>query len=108
LARQPLPPGCYLEDLCFLCQQAAELAIKAVFLQHGWRFAYVHDLGELLDALKSNGLSVPAQVQGADRLSIFASQTRYPSTVPPVTRATYEDAVRVAEAVIAWAEGQIP
>ena len=32
LAQQPLPPGAYYEDLCFLTQQAAELAI--VPLQH--------------------------------------------------------------------------
>lgn len=30
LARQPLPAGAYLEDLCYMAQQAAELAIKAI------------------------------------------------------------------------------
>jgi HEPN domain-containing protein len=35
LARQPLPPGAFWEDLCFLDHQAAELAIKAVFIVHG-------------------------------------------------------------------------
>jgi len=38
LANQPLPPGGFWEDLCFLTQQAAELAIKAVYQAHGWIF----------------------------------------------------------------------
>jgi HEPN domain-containing protein len=44
MARQPLPPEGFLEDACFFLQQAAELAIKAVYQQHGWTFPYVHDL----------------------------------------------------------------
>ena len=51
LARASLPPGAYLEDLCFCAQQAAELAIKTVYLQQGWTFAYIHDLRRLLDGL---------------------------------------------------------
>jgi HEPN domain-containing protein len=42
---QPLPAGAYYEDLCFLTQQAAELAIKAVYQVHGWLFPFVHNLG---------------------------------------------------------------
>jgi HEPN domain-containing protein len=52
LARQPLPPGGYWEDLCFLAQQASELAIKAVYQVHGWSFPFVHNLGMLLDGLE--------------------------------------------------------
>jgi len=35
LARGPLPPEGYWEDLCYMAQQAAELAIKAVYQQRG-------------------------------------------------------------------------
>ncbi len=52
LAHQPLPSGAFWEDLCFLDQQAAELAIKAVFIAHDWTFPFIHDLGELLDELE--------------------------------------------------------
>lgn len=41
-------PGVYLEDLCFDAQQAAEKALKAVLVQRGIRFPYVHDLAALL------------------------------------------------------------
>jgi HEPN domain-containing protein len=36
-------PDRYLEDLCFDAQQAAEKAIKAVFIHRGLRFPYVHE-----------------------------------------------------------------
>lgn len=54
LARQPLPQGGFWEDLCFMAQQAAELAVKAVYRQYDWRFPFVHDLGHLLDELEAN------------------------------------------------------
>jgi hypothetical protein len=38
----------YLEDYCFDAQQAAEKAIKAIFILHGERFPYIHNLGTLL------------------------------------------------------------
>ena len=51
LALAPLPLGGVWEDLWFLAHQAAELAIKAVYMQHGWLFPYVHDLDQLLNGL---------------------------------------------------------
>src|SRR5262245_23870716 len=42
LACAPLPPGGCREDLCYMAQQAAELSIKAVYMQHGWLFPYIH------------------------------------------------------------------
>lgn len=108
LARLPLPPGGYREDLCFLAQQAAELAIKAVYQQCGWRFAYVHDLDQLLDGLAKKGLNVPTDVQEADQLTLFATQARYPGIGAPVTQAEHDEAVRIAEVVVAWAATLIP
>ena len=49
--------GVLLEDLCFEAQQAAEKAIKAVFVHHGARFPSVHDLDELLNRLEGSSLS---------------------------------------------------
>jgi Uncharacterized conserved protein related to C-terminal domain of eukaryotic chaperone, SACSIN len=37
-----------LEDLCFQAQQAAEKAIKAVFIARRLPFPYIHDLADLL------------------------------------------------------------
>jgi len=41
----------YLEDLCFQAQQAAEKAIKAVYIAQDLVFPYVHDLSQLLAPL---------------------------------------------------------
>ncbi len=44
-------PEVYLEDLCFQAQQAAEKAIKAVFVARKTPFPYVHGLSRLLTLL---------------------------------------------------------
>ena len=66
LAREPLPPGAFWEDLCFLCQQGAELAIKWIDQVHGWLLPFVHGLQVLLDGLEREGLSIPAEVRDSD------------------------------------------
>ncbi len=64
-AANPLPDA-YLEDFCFDAQQAAEKAIKAVFMAHGLTFPYIHDLGRLLTVLAQAGVRVPQYVQEAE------------------------------------------
>jgi HEPN domain-containing protein len=100
-------PGIYREDLCFDAQQAAEKAVKAVFIHRGERFPYVHDLDDLLQLLEDNGLKVPKYVREARRLSRYAVETRYPGMAMPVTQAKYRTALRIAEAIVRWAERQI-
>jgi HEPN domain-containing protein len=62
LAGTPLPPGGFYEDLCFHAQQAVEKALKAIYLDRGWTFRYVHDVEKLLTRLRENGLKVPETV----------------------------------------------
>ena len=99
--------GALLEDLCFEAQQAAEKAIKAVFVHRGERFPYIHDLDELLNRLEGTGLKIPKFVRQADELSPFAVATRYPGLIGPVTKRQYRRAIRVAENVLRWAERQV-
>jgi HEPN domain-containing protein len=70
-ARAVSPEVC-LEDLCFDAQQAAEKAIKAVFICRGERFPYVHELEKLLIRLDQNGVKIPKYVWEAGKLSPFA------------------------------------
>src|SRR5947208_14516456 len=65
-------PGVYLEDLCFDAQQAAEKAVKAVFVHRGWAFPYTHNLTRLLAILEQRGLKIPKYVRRADGLIRFA------------------------------------
>lgn len=97
-------PGVVLEDLCFDAQQAAEKAIKAVFICQGEAFPYVHELKKLLRKLKSNGVKIPKYVWEADKLLDYAVATRYPGEGDPVTPRQHRRAVRIAGAVLRWAE----
>src|SRR5438270_9889320 len=69
-------PGVYLEDLCFDAQQAAEKAVKAVFIDRGESFPYVHDLAVLLNLLQQHGLKVPKYVREGAELTPFAVESR--------------------------------
>ena len=104
LARQPLPEGGYWEDLCYMAQQTAELAVKAVYQHKGWRFAFVHDLRYLLDGLEANGLPVPEPVREAERLTLFATQMRYPGMSGATTQEEHAQMAAVAATVLAWAD----
>ena len=59
----------YLEDNCFDAQQAAEKAIKAVFIHRGESFPYIHNLEDLLKRLERNGLKIPKYVHKAHELT---------------------------------------
>src|SRR6266404_1259056 len=73
-----ISPDVFLEDLCFDAQQAAEKAIKAVFIHRGEIFPYSHDLDRLLRLLEQNGLRIAKYVNEARELTRFAVVTRYP------------------------------
>jgi HEPN domain-containing protein len=102
-----LPAEAFYEDLCFHAQQAAEKALKAVYQQNAWPFRYTHDLDELVSGLRRHGVPIPAEVEEAVVLTSFAWEARYPGAAEPVTRDEYQEALRHAEAVVEWANGQL-
>lgn len=104
LASQPLPQGAYWQDLTYMAQQAAELAIKAVYCQKGLQFAFVHDIRFLLDGLAKTGLNVPEEVREAERLTVFATQMRYPGASDSITEDRHSRLLAIAETVVAWAD----
>jgi len=54
--------------------------------------------------LRRNGLDIPPEVEEAVVLSSFAWEARYPGLNEPVTVEEYQEALRHATAVVAWAE----
>ena len=94
-------------DLCFDSQQAAEKAVKAVFLHRRIAFPYVHNIAELLRLLNLAGQKIPKYVLKAETLSKYAVSTRYPGLDAPVTRREYRAAIRIAKVVVDWSEKQI-
>jgi HEPN domain-containing protein len=104
LAREDPPEGVMSEMLCFHAQQAAEKAIKAVLLSKEIPFPYTHDLLRLLEQVPGK---VPTSVQDATELTTYAVLSRYPADLAPVSEEEHRQAVRWAEAVVAWAEEQM-
>lgn len=101
------PEGGFYEDLCFHVQQAAEKALKSIYVYHAWSFRYVHDLEELITGLRQNGLAVPEDVQEAVILTSYAFEARYPGVGEPVGEEEYKQALGLAEKVVGWAELQV-
>jgi HEPN domain-containing protein len=100
-------PGVLYEDLCFQAQQAAEKALKAVFVSRKIPYPYTHDINALLSGLEQHGIAIPEPLWRAVTLTSYASNTRYPGTMAPVTKEEYKGAVRLAQDVLLWAEEQV-
>lgn len=103
IAGVPLPKGAFYEDLCFHAQQAAEKALKAVYVRHGLRFQYTHDLDELITDLERAGIPIPPEVRDVVVLTAYAWEARYPGVSEPVTKEEHREAVMMAERVVDWA-----
>jgi HEPN domain-containing protein len=100
-------PEVYLEDLCFQAQQAAEKAIKAVFITRKTPFPHVHDLARQLTLLEEAGEMAPEVVWSAARLNRFAVEPRYPIFGRPVAEEEYQALSGVAREVVRWAEQRV-
>ena len=96
--------GVVYEDLCFNAHQAAEKAIKAVFLKRDLDFPKTHSIVRLIDLLEAEGMEIPDSVRDADILTQYAVQSRYPSIVEDITKEEYHDALKLASQVVFWAE----
>ena len=107
IARQPKTDEIYWEDLCFEIQQAAEKALKAVMLANGIKFRLVHNLSEHLTRLEQSGLVLPDDVKDAATLTDYSVEARYPGPFEPITELEFRNSLRIAEAVVAWAETQL-
>jgi HEPN domain-containing protein len=104
---QAMPAGACLEDLCFELQQAVEKAVKALLISKQVEFPYTHDLARLVALLVDVVAGVPQSLKDAERLTPYASFSRYPYRGEPVTEQEYQEALAVTEAVVRWAEERI-
>ena len=96
--------GVLVEDLCFNAQQAAEKALKAICVHRGIDFPKTHSLVRLMDILESDELPIPEEIKVADILTQYAVQARYPTWDEAITNDEYRDALKLAAAVLFWAE----
>jgi HEPN domain-containing protein len=103
LARVDQNSRILLEDLCFHAQQAAEKALKAILVSKSISFPKTHNIRTLIDLLPG-GLEMPEAAAGAAKLTDYAVLSRYPGDLEPVMQEEYVEALRIAEAVLRWAE----
>lgn len=82
-----------------LAQQAAEKAIKAALVLDGSDPPRVHDLDDLRNRLASRW-RVRRRFPDLARLSRYASESRYPDDIEPVTPIQSATAVRQAAAIV--------
>ena len=95
-----------LEIICFHCQQAAEKAIKALFILKEIEVIKIHDLIILLKKIETF-FSVPLSVKNAsDDLTPFAATFRYPQ-YPDIDEDITRKALSDMDIVVDWCKGQI-
>ena len=63
-----------------------------------------HDIEELLELAKQSGLAFPPEVCDAGTLTPYAVEARYPGHLEEISLSGIEEAIRLAEAVLRWAE----
>ena len=103
VAQRPPDGHVLTETLCFHAQQAVEKSLKAVLLAGGVPFPRTHNLKVLSDLLPRTS-PLPPELEEAVALTDYAVTPRYPGEQEPVTEDEYLEAVRLAGAVVAWAE----
>jgi len=100
-------PDVYWEDLCYDAQQAYEKSLKALLIFNEIKFRFVHDIGELINTLGKNQVSIPGEIKESVILSEYAVETRYPYPSQPVSEDDYVEAVTISELVYNWVVEQI-
>jgi len=94
-----------IEIICYHCQQAAEKAIKGLYLFFDvpGGLPRKHDLSFLLDQIKHKAPISDELYDYADELNSFAVVVRYPSEIP-VNEVSMKMAIHHAEYILVWAK----
>lgn len=104
----------FFAQACFICQQAAEKALKALHYLGGARVVLGHSVVELLDGLTANYSTLLRLREVAQQLDQYYIPTRYPNGLPAgaipsavFTKRQADDAVAGARAIIDSARAAI-
>lgn len=98
---------CPLDTVCFHAQQCAEKYIKALLCYLSIDFPKSHDLGEMTQLLPPD-ISSPLTVLEQERLTDYATVTRYPGDWEPITREDAGAAVALARKVREAVQARLP
>jgi HEPN domain-containing protein len=101
-AAQLLLAGGKHAQACFLCQQAAEKAVKAVFYAHGvetWGHSVKKLIGDVAAVAPDAGAALAGHANGAAVLDRFYIPARYPNGLPDLTPAEAHSAEDAESAI---------
>jgi HEPN domain-containing protein len=96
----------HLSIVLFHAQQALEKSFKAVLFSHQIEFRRTHDLTELTQLLRQEGIETPVADDIFERLNPFAVTFRYDDMDIDLMM-TRKDAVEPVVKVRRWAEAQV-
>ena len=74
-----------------------------MLLENGIHFPYTHDIAKLITLINEAEIPWPEAFNQAADLTEYATETRYPGGVEPVSEEDYRKAIEIAEQVLAWA-----
>jgi HEPN domain-containing protein len=89
---------CPVDNVCFNAQQCVEKYLKALLITQGKEFPRTHDLGELM-ALLPPRLRPSLDDKEMDKLTDYATVTRYPGDYEPISLKETRQAVKMARRV---------
>ncbi|MDA8145199.1 MAG: HEPN domain-containing protein [Thermaerobacter sp.] len=95
---------------CYLSQQTAEKAIKALYVANNLTFEFIHAIGTLLDGLKGTYPELSEVRSHASTLTAYEATTRYidfetgANPLKEYTREDAETAVKMAENILRLCE----
>ena len=93
---RPLPNN----TICWLCQQSVEKSYKAILAYHNAKIKKIHDIGLLQKDIAILEPSVSLDTKIADKITIFAVESRYPDNVFDFTREDSELGLKYAERIL--------
>jgi HEPN domain-containing protein len=89
----------FREIVAFHCQQAAEKYLKALLVRSQVEFPKTHDIAKLLDRVAAVDAGAAERLRGADALTPFGVEARYPSDAPEVLPGGEIEAIGLARTV---------
>lgn len=105
LATEPDP---YLDVAIYHCQQAAEKAVKGFLVFHDQSFERTHDVEVLVALALRYEAGFSAWREAAVRLTPYATEFRYPSSLLEPSRDEFEQAVEAASELYAFILSLLP
>ena len=98
---------CPTDTVCFHAQQCVEKYLKAALVLHGISFPRVHNIEELI-ALMPESIRPNLSAEDQERLTDFATVSRYPGAYEPITLAEARRVVKIARGVRARIRKALP